>query len=208
LQLAEGDGLFGRGETSGTFNKRGLIREFWNIDVLVYLPEGDWFDFWTSQRQGGLQHVLALAGLDTIPLFVREGAILPLGPIQQYVGEKPSDTIELHIWPGATAELRWYEDDGESMAHEREVFCKRVVTQATTERGALLRLSEVQGRFASKVKTWRIVLHGIGKPCGVTVNGILVQTQGDLTRQRYSIDVPNQAGEIEIKWQWSERSQR
>src|SRR4029453_4730163 len=84
----------------------------------VYLPAGEWYDFWTGQRYAGPQHAPALADLKKLPLFIRAGAIVPMGPVQQYVGEKPSDIVELHLWPGSTGELCWYEDDGKSMEYE------------------------------------------------------------------------------------------
>src|SRR5205814_2156957 len=83
----------------------------------VYLPAGAWYDFWTGERHRGQQHILALADLETIPVFVRAGALVPMGSIQQFVGENADEIIELHVWSGGDGEYRWYEDDGTSMAH-------------------------------------------------------------------------------------------
>ena len=65
----------------------------------VYLPAGEWTDWWTRKRYTGAAWYDIEARLDTLPLFVREGAIIPLGPVMNYVGEKPVKEIELWIAP-------------------------------------------------------------------------------------------------------------
>ena len=89
----------------------------------VYLPEGcDWYDFWTGKKFKGGQHIKADAVLEKIPLFVRAGSIIPLGPCQQFVGEKTSDDLILMIYPGADASFDLYEDEGEGYAYESGAY--------------------------------------------------------------------------------------
>ncbi len=87
----------------------------------VYLPRhaGGWFDFWTGEKSAGGLTVSAAAPLEQIPLFVRAGSILPLGPAVQFAAEKPDAPIELRIYPGADAAYTLYEDDGTSYAYEQ-----------------------------------------------------------------------------------------
>ena len=85
----------------------------------VYLPRGRWYDFWTEEtHQGGLE-IQRPVDLATMPLFVRAGAILPLGPIKQYTGEPVDAPLTLQIYPGGDGALTIYEDDGASFNHER-----------------------------------------------------------------------------------------
>lgn len=86
----------------------------------VYLPKhsGGWFDFWTGERHDGGKNVSAAAPIDRIPLFVRSGSILPLGPAQQFHDEKPDAPIDLRIYVGADGDYTLYEDDGVSNAYE------------------------------------------------------------------------------------------
>jgi len=87
----------------------------------TYLPAGTWFDYWTSQPiTGGAPHTRAV-DLATIPLYVRAGTILPLGPVKQSALEKSTAPLELHIYPGSDAQFALYEDDGISMDHTRGV---------------------------------------------------------------------------------------
>lgn len=87
----------------------------------TYLPTGTWFDFWSNaQIAGGTTHTRTI-DLATIPIYVRAGTILPLGPIKQSTLEKSTAPLELRIYPGADAHFALYEDDGISMDHTRGI---------------------------------------------------------------------------------------
>lgn len=88
----------------------------------VYLPAGtDWYDFWTGDRLAGGRTVDSPAPLETMPLHVRAGSIVPFGPHLQYAGEKPADPIELRVYPGADGRFELYEDEGDGYAYEKGV---------------------------------------------------------------------------------------
>ena len=80
----------------------------------VYLPRGDWWDFWTAERVKGGREITPAVDLETIPLYVRAGAILPLGPVKQFTDEKVEGPLSLAIYPGGDASFLLYEDDGNS----------------------------------------------------------------------------------------------
>ena len=85
----------------------------------LYLPDAPvWYDFWTGESRGGNREIDADAPLDRIPLYVRAGSILPLGPEIEYADEKPAGPIELRIYPGADGEFNLYEDSGDSYDYE------------------------------------------------------------------------------------------
>jgi alpha-D-xyloside xylohydrolase len=84
------------------------------------LPAGcDWYDFWTNQRHAGGQAVARDYALDEFPLFVRAGAIVPMGPAVAYTGERRDAPWEIRIHPGADGRFTLYEDDGETYRYER-----------------------------------------------------------------------------------------
>ena len=85
----------------------------------VYLPRGAWYDFWTHERVEGGREVVRQVDLETIPLYVREGSILPLGPVKQFTGEKVDEPISVSIYPGADASFLLYEDDGTSFDYRK-----------------------------------------------------------------------------------------
>lgn len=81
----------------------------------VYLPEGEWYDWWTLERHTGGQSLSRQVDLATLPLFVGAGAMIPLDPIRQFTEEVVDEPTTLRIFPGADGEYRWYRDDGESL---------------------------------------------------------------------------------------------
>ena len=85
----------------------------------VYLPRGDWFDFWTEEKVAGGREVVRNVDLSIMPLYVRAGALIPLGPIKQYTEEKVDGPLSLQIYPGANGDFEVYEDDGKSFDFRR-----------------------------------------------------------------------------------------
>ena len=91
--------------------------------VTTYLPKGTlWYDFWTGKRYKGGQNVVLETTLDQVPMFIRAGSILPLGPEMQYVGEKTWNHLELHVYPGADGTFTLYEDEGDGYDYEKGIY--------------------------------------------------------------------------------------
>jgi len=88
----------------------------------VYLPAGsDWYNFWTSERRRGGQTIKVNAPIDTLPLFVRAGSIVPLGEVIEHSGI-PQKLTELRVYAGADGSFDLYEDDGTTYAYEKGDF--------------------------------------------------------------------------------------
>ena len=91
--------------------------------VTKYLPKGAlWYDFWTGKQYRGGQRLELSTSLNRVPMFVRAGSILPLGPEMQYTGEKPWDNLEIRLYPGADGTFTLYEDEGDSYNYERGIY--------------------------------------------------------------------------------------
>jgi alpha-D-xyloside xylohydrolase len=114
------------------------------------LPAGcDWFDFWTGQRHAGGRSIERDYALDEFPLFVRAGAIVPLGPVVQHTGERPDAPWEIRIYPGADARFTLYEDDGETYAYERGEHATTALHWDDARR--TLHIGARQGRYPGMV---------------------------------------------------------
>ena len=86
----------------------------------VHFPAGaDWWDYFSGRKVVGGQTRDVAARIDQVPLYVRAGSVLPIGPDVQYNGEKPWDDLELRVYPGADGSFTLYEDDFETYACER-----------------------------------------------------------------------------------------
>jgi alpha-glucosidase len=91
----------------------------------VYLPRGEWYDWWTGARLGDPARatpILADAPLERMPLYARAGAIIPSGPALRYADERPLDALALDLFPG-DGEFTLYEDDGHSFGYQQGDFC-------------------------------------------------------------------------------------
>ena len=94
-----------------------------------YLPKGAlWYDFWTGQRYQGGQTITLQTCFNRVPMFVRAGSILPLGPEMQYVGEKAWDHLELRVYPGADGSFTLYEDEGDNYNYEQGAYATILFT--------------------------------------------------------------------------------
>ena len=91
--------------------------------AVKYLPKGaTWYDFWTNKAYKGGRSVTLETTFDRVPMFVRAGSILPLGPEMQYVGEKAWVNLELRVYPGADGSFVLYEDEGDNYNYEKGMY--------------------------------------------------------------------------------------
>lgn len=117
----------------------------------LYLPSGTgWYDFYTHQYYNGGQHIEADAPLQRMPLYVKEGAILPLGPNIQYTEEKPADTISLQVYTGRDASFVLYEDENINYAYEKGRFIN--IPVRWDESARTLTIGAQEGNFPGMLK--------------------------------------------------------
>jgi alpha-D-xyloside xylohydrolase len=133
----------------------------------VYLPAGSsWVDFWTGQRQAGGQTVARATPIDLMPLYVRAGSVLPLGPRQQYTGEKDGAPLEIRVYPGANGEFTLYEDENDNYNYEKGAYA--TIPMRWNDKARQLTIDDRAGSFPgmSAARTFRVVVvdaqHGTG----------------------------------------------
>ena len=121
---------------------------------LVYLPKGIWFDFWTKEKYEGGTMIAVEAPLEVVPLFVRGGAVLPVGPEMNWVGEKPSTPLTFEIFPDERGEaaLSLYEDDGASPAYTEGVFRRTPVRVSKTADGFDIEVGASEGTYRTPAR--------------------------------------------------------
>jgi alpha-D-xyloside xylohydrolase len=89
----------------------------------IYLPKSSsWYDFWTADKYTGGQTITRETPLDIIPLFIKAGSILPVGPEQQYATEKKWDNLEIRVYEGDNGEFALYEDENDNYSYEKGLF--------------------------------------------------------------------------------------
>jgi alpha-D-xyloside xylohydrolase len=115
-----------------------------------YLPKGaTWYDFWTGKSYKGGQTVTLDTTLDRVPMFVRAGSILPLGPEMQYVGEKSWDNLELRLYPGADGTFTLYEDEGDNYNYEKGYYA--TITFQWNDKSRQLTIGTRQGGYKGMI---------------------------------------------------------
>ena len=128
----------------------------------VYLPAGtDWYTWEDGTPIHGGQTVTADAPLDTVPMFVRAGAILPLGPVQQHVGEIANPDLTLMIYPGADGDFTLYDDAGDGYGYEQGE-CARIALH-WDDASRTLSFSARQGSYPGMPGTRRFILRLAGQ---------------------------------------------
>ncbi len=137
----------------------------------VYLPEAaGWYDFWTGDRGQGGREVEAAAPLDRIPLYVRAGSIVPMGPEIEYANQDPDGPIELRIYRGADGSFDLYEDSGDGYAYEKGQHA--VIPLHWNDATGELTIGAREGSYPgmAEARQFRVVLVGKGHGVGEAVS--------------------------------------
>jgi alpha-D-xyloside xylohydrolase len=132
----------------------------------LYLPAAQWYDFWTGASTQGGQMINAAAPIEHLPLYVRAGSILPLGPEQEWSTEKQEDPIELRIYRGANGDFTIYEDENDTYNYEKGVYA--TIPLHWDDAANTLTIGERKGQFPGMLqnRTFHVVFvgekHGVG----------------------------------------------
>jgi len=151
----------------------------------VYLPKSTWYDFWTGEKLQGEQTIQAAAPLEKLPLYIRAGSILPLGPEMEWTTQKPEDPIELRIYPGADGNFTLYEDENDNYNYEKGAHATIQFHWDDAQRA--LTIGQRQGTFPGMLEqhTFRLILvapnHGIGINGGTEPDKSVIYTGNSLT---------------------------
>ncbi|HEY6767458.1 MAG TPA: glycoside hydrolase family 31 protein [Candidatus Sulfotelmatobacter sp.] len=132
----------------------------------LYLPEAKWFDFWSGETIVGPKTIDAAAPIDRMPLYVRAGSILLLGPEMEWSTEKPEDPIDLRVYRGADGRFTLYEDENDNYNYEKGSYS--TIAFSWNDSTGTLTIGDRKGQFPGMLhaRTFRLVLvgkqHGVG----------------------------------------------
>ncbi len=140
----------------------------------LYLPKGaDWYDFWTGAKQAGGQTIAKETPLDIIPIYIKAGSILPMGPKVQYATEKKWDNLGIRVYPGANGEFTLYEDENDNYNYEKGAFS--TITFNWNDAKKTLTINDRKGSFPGMIaeRKFNISIVGADKKFDnvVTYNG-------------------------------------
>jgi alpha-D-xyloside xylohydrolase len=161
------------------FGKAFLVAPVTKPDVSVwdvYLPASvSWYDFWTGKRFDGGQTIQAPAPLNTIPLFVKAGSIVPMGKFIQYTSQKTADTLEIRVYAGADGTFELYEDEGDNYNYEKGAYS--TIKFEWNEGKQELTINEPLGEFQGMLKKRIFNISWINETSKNGINMCLVNKQ-------------------------------
>jgi len=137
----------------------------------VYLPANtQWVDFWTGETLKGGETIKSDAPIDKIPLLVKAGSIIPMGPFIQYSNERPADPLEIRVYPGANGEFQLYEDENDNYNYEKGAFSTILFSWDDTNHK--LTIGNRKGSFAGMLekRSFQITVVGKSKGTGIEIS--------------------------------------
>ena len=177
----------------------------------VYLPKGLWYDFFGEQppEQGGRSVKRTSVPLDRLPVYVREGGIVPLGPVMQYTSEKPVDPLSIHVFGFAaddaadtrTSAASLYDDDGLSADYQNGEFQRTNMRYEQARDAVKFSVAMVSGddTFVTDPRNYQIRFYGLGSPGNILLDGKPVPHAGKKSSPASASWSANQTtGEISI----------
>lgn len=140
-------------------------------ELNVYLPKSaTWFDFWAGTSYKGRQSIKTSTPIDRIPLFVKAGSIVPIGPAIQYTGEGKDDTLEIRLYEGANGSFTLYEDEGDNYNYEKGTYSTIIFSWNDIKR--TLTICERKGSFPGMLTKRKFCIVRVTKGNGIGIDNV------------------------------------
>jgi len=138
----------------------------------LYLPKGTWFDYWSGKKIEGGKYIHVLTPLDTIPLFVRGGGIIPMQDDMKYTDEQDAKNITLHVFPSGKSSFDLYEDDGKTLDYQKGKFAITKITSEENSGELKLSAAHSVGDFKPLQHQYKLQIHSLSMvPKSIKLNG-------------------------------------
>jgi alpha-glucosidase len=187
----------------------------------VELPSVNWYNYWTGEKvDGGVwsdgapalndpgfigRKILIKPQLDVLPIFVREGSILPLQPLVQSTSETPNGPLTLRIYPGSECKGSLYTDDGQSFAYKHGDFLRMEFTCQEQPNGITVHIGSHEGSHAPWWKNLQVEIYGRSAPsqnASIVGSTERVESSFDAIRHVATFLVPDNSGGRDLQVEW------
>ncbi|KAA3438851.1 glycoside hydrolase family 31 protein [Rufibacter hautae] len=167
---------------------------------IMYLPQGHWYNFWTDELALGKREIWVDAPLTKVPMFVKAGAVLPLYPVQQYVGELAVPEVTLHVYYSQqTCVSELYEDGGEGYGYAEGNFLNKTF-QTSAENGVFTVAQERTGAGTDGYQNYNVIIHGLPAPTSsVLVDGQEIEWEVTADTNLLSLKVPSDFKTLQLQ---------
>jgi alpha-glucosidase (family GH31 glycosyl hydrolase) len=159
----------------------------------VWLPKGEWIEWPSGKHFTGPTSANRSFSIDQIPVYVKQGSIVPMQPEMSYTGEKPVDPLIVNVWPlasGQTTSYSLYEDNGVAEQYQHGVFTHMPIKATQTGDSLRVEIGPVEGSFAGMLKSrgYKLQLPADWPPASVTVDGVAVKQAGPTGKGGWSFE--------------------
>jgi alpha-glucosidase (family GH31 glycosyl hydrolase) len=170
----------------------------------IYLPPGQWFDFFSGRRYHGDNTFTAHYAVDEMPVFVRDGAIIPEQGPSAYSNARPLDRLILNVYGSGNGSFDLYEDDGSSLNYESQHAHTQIAHTVASDGGQRLVIEATQGQYQGQPasRSYQLRLFGSGKPAAVSVNGREAGAVWDARRGIAVVELPSTpiGRRVSVEW--------
>jgi alpha-glucosidase len=146
----------------------------------VYLPAGDWYDYWSGAHYTGGKWIVVPVTLASIPIFVRGGAFVFAQPVVQHTGEMAGQTLEVTLFPNASSERWLYEDAGNGFEYQRGGFARRRFAARRDGSALIVEIGSADGSYRPKPRAMLLTVRG--EPQRVSVGGVPLPHVDDIDK--------------------------
>lgn len=138
----------------------------------VFLPEGKWINYWTGEQFQGNSEVTVAAPINQIPLFVKQGSIIPMRKYASSIESGNNNTLMLHIYPGENGRFNLLEDDGISNDYLKDIYASTIIEMKNESSNIVLKINPVEGDYQgmSLTRKWELNIHCNKTPRQISVN--------------------------------------
>ena len=174
-------------------------------EASIYLPPGEWVDFFNGRHYTGGSTFTARYALDATPVFVRAGAIVPEQLPSDYSDARPLETLIVNVYGRGTGAFELYEDDGISLEFERQFARTAMTHEAAADGSQRLLIRPAQGTFRGQpsARAYEVRIHAAGKPASISVNGRLASRWAwDGAEGTAVLTVPRQSIREAVSIEW------
>jgi alpha-glucosidase len=165
----------------------------------VYLPKGKWYHFWSLETVDGGQEVMVATPLDTIPIFVKAGSVIPEYPVMQYTNEKPIEEVKLNIYySDYEVNSFYFEDYGETFAYEQDIYLEKKFIVKGTAKSFSIKQS-MEGLYTPRYDGYHIKINGLPfKPSKIIADGKEIKEVSVNADKTYEFKFSKNFKQIEI----------
>ncbi len=167
----------------------------------IYLPPGKWYDYFTDEEFDGGEVIHKNYNVDEIPVFVKEGSIIPTGPVRDFVDERPLDTLLIDIYCSQEGKFNLYDDDGTSLNYLQNSFSWTPISYIKHSGGeSEVNIGPTKGEFKGQVysRAYEIRIHQISEPKTIVLNKIVL-SQNKQNENSWEWDSKNSLATIKLK---------